>query len=178
MNFPINQEQILEATNGGLDIILRFLPEARLNKHFKIRHEGTESANLSRRDGVYFVKLKNLSDEDATTIMKKHYWDRWKADQIKDQRVANTLVDWLWCSGAWGIKIPQKILGLKVDGIVGEKTITAVNNAPANFLQALYKERQEFLERIAKTNPTQKRFLKGWMNRINDLKKWNERFLK
>ena len=34
---------------------------------------------------------------------------------------ANTLVDWLWCSGAWGIKIPQKILGLKVDGIVGEK---------------------------------------------------------
>ena len=56
MNFPINQEQILEATNGGLDIILRFLPEARLNKHFKIRHEGTESANLSRRDGVYFVK--------------------------------------------------------------------------------------------------------------------------
>ena len=131
------------------------------------------------KDGKIDVKdLKNLSDEDATAIMKKHYWDRWKADQIKDQRVANTLVDWLWCSGAWGIKIPQKILGLKVDGIVGEKTITAVNNAPANFLQTLYKERQEFLERIAKTNPTQKRFLKGWMNRMNDLKKWNERFLK
>ena len=110
--------------------------------------------------------------------MKKHYWDRWKADQIKDQRVANTLVDWLWCSGAWGIKIPQKILGLKVDGIVGEKTITAVNNAPANFLQTLYKERKEFLERIAKTTPTQKKFLRGWLNRLDDLKKWNEKFAK
>ena len=131
------------------------------------------------KDGKIDIKdLKNLSDEDATAIMKKHYWDKWKADQIKDQRVANTLVDWLWCSGAWGIKIPQKILGLKVDGIVGEKTITAVNNAPANFLQTLYKERQEFLERIAKTNPTQKRFLKGWLNRLDDLKKWNEKFAK
>ena len=69
------------------------------------------------------------------------------------------------------LKYRKKILGLKVDGIVEEKTITAVNNAPANFLQTLYKERQEFLERIAKTNPTQKRFLKGWMNRLDDLKK-------
>lgn len=56
MNFPISQEQILEATNGGLDLITRFLPMARLNKHFKIRHEGTESANISKKDGIYFVK--------------------------------------------------------------------------------------------------------------------------
>ena len=145
---------------------------------FVLKWEGGFVNDPADKGGATNKDLKNLSDEDATAIMKKHYWDRWKADQIKDQRVANTLVDWLWCSGAWGIKIPQKILGLKVDGIVGEKTITAVNNAPANFLQTLYKERQEFLERIAKTNPTQKRFLKGWMNRMNDLKKWNERFLK
>ena len=46
--------------------------------------------------------------------------------------VANTLVDWLWCSGAWGIKIPQKILGLKVDGIVGEKTITSYKPSTKN----------------------------------------------
>lgn len=56
MNFPISQEQILEATNGGFDLITRFLPMARLNKHFKIRHEGTESANISKKNGVYFVK--------------------------------------------------------------------------------------------------------------------------
>ena len=122
-------------------------------------------------DGKIDVKdLKNLSDEDATKIMKKHYWDRCRADEIQDQRVANTLVDWVWCSGAWGIKIPQKMLGLKADGIVGAKTLQAINKAPENFLQILYKERQEFLERIVKTNPTQKRFLKGWLNRLEDLK--------
>ena len=56
MNFPINQQDIFQATNGGLDLIQRFLPQVRQNKHFKIRHEGTESANLSKKDGIYFVK--------------------------------------------------------------------------------------------------------------------------
>ena len=54
--FPIDQHQIFAATNGGLDIIMRFLDIKDVNKHFKIRKEGTESANLSKKDGVYFVK--------------------------------------------------------------------------------------------------------------------------
>ncbi|AZA93019.1 Uncharacterised protein [Chryseobacterium nakagawai] len=56
MSFPINQEQIFEATNGGWDLITRFLPEATINKHFRIRKEGTESANVSKKEGIYFVK--------------------------------------------------------------------------------------------------------------------------
>ena len=56
MSFPINQEQIFEATNGGWDLITRFLPEANINKHFKIRKEGTESANVSKQGGIYFVR--------------------------------------------------------------------------------------------------------------------------
>lgn len=54
--FPIDQHQILQATNGGLDLILRFLDVKDISKHFKIRKEGTESANISKKNGVYFVK--------------------------------------------------------------------------------------------------------------------------
>jgi hypothetical protein len=56
MSFPINQEQIFEATNGGWDLIERYLPEANPNKHFRIRKEGTESANVSKQGGIYFVR--------------------------------------------------------------------------------------------------------------------------
>ena len=56
MAFPITAEQIFVATNGGLDIISRFLDFKDINKHFKIRKEGTESANLFKKDGVWFVK--------------------------------------------------------------------------------------------------------------------------
>jgi hypothetical protein len=31
--------------------------------------------------------------------LKSLYWDKWKADQIKSQSVANILVDWVWASG-------------------------------------------------------------------------------
>ena len=53
--------------------------------------------------------LHLLTREDVVKrVLKPHYWDRWKADDIKSQSVANILVDWVWASGAHGIKIPQR----------------------------------------------------------------------
>lgn len=120
--------------------------------------------------------LKLITEADAISIMKKNYWDRWKGDQIKDQAIANTLVDWVWGSGVHGIKKPQELLGVTADGVVGPKTIEAVNNAPADFLQRLYERRYKFLNDIVKNNPSQKRFIKGWTNRMDDLKKHNLKF--
>lgn len=122
--------------------------------------------------------LKLITVEDATMIMKKNYWDRWKADQIKNQAIANTLVDWVWGSGAWGIKIPQRILGVKDDGIVGIKTLEALNKQnPKEFLEKLYLARFNFLDGIVASNPSQKRFIKGWKNRMNDLILYNKKFV-
>ena len=121
--------------------------------------------------------LKLITVEDATNIMKKNYWDRWKADQIKSQAIANTVVDWVWGSGAWGIKIPQRILGVKDDGVVGIKTLEAINKQnPNKFLEKLYLARFNFLDGIVASNPSQKRFIKGWKNRMNDLIKYNKKF--
>ena len=121
--------------------------------------------------------LKLITEADAIMIMKKNYWDRWKADQIKNQAIANTVVDWVWGSGVWGIKIPQRILGVKDDGVVGAKTIEALNNQdPKKFLEKLYLARFNFLDGIVASNPSQKRFIKGWKNRMNDLIKYNKKF--
>ena len=111
-------------------------------------------------------------------LWKKNYWDRCKADQIKNQAVANTIVDWVWSSGAWGIKIPQRILGVKSDGIVGIKTIEALNKQnPNKFLEKLYLARFNFLDGIVASNPSQKRFIRGWKNRMNDLIIYNKKFV-
>lgn len=124
------------------------------------------------------MRFLEINDADWDIVIKRLFWDRWKADEIKDQAVANTLVDWVWGSGVYGIKIPQRMLNVTADGVVGAKTIEALNNAPKDFLQRLYKEREDFLHRIVRSNPTQKVFLKGWMNRMADLRKWNEKFAK
>ena len=45
--------------------------------------------------------LHLLTREDVVKrVLKPHYWDRWKADLITSQSVANILVDWVWASGA------------------------------------------------------------------------------
>ena len=115
--------------------------------------------------------LRNMTDQQWETIFKKHFWDKWRADEIKDQSVANILVDWLWASGAYGIKIPQRVLGVSVDGIVGAKTIAAVNAKDGKqFFKEIRQERIDFIDRICTSRPQNKKFRKGWLNRIDSLK--------
>lgn len=114
--------------------------------------------------------LKKITLGEFERVFRK-YWDAWKADQIEDQKVAELLVDWHYHSGAWGIKIPQNILGVTYDGIVGPITLAAVNRQdPKEFHQKVWERRKLFLENIVRADASQKRFLNGWMNRINDFK--------
>lgn len=105
-------------------------------------------------------------------ILKTMYWDRWKADDISCQSVANILVDWVWASGVYGIKIPQRILGVKVDGIVGNKTLSAVNEYPnpQKLFDVIKRERIDFIDRICKSRPENRKFKAGWLNRLRDLR--------
>ena len=116
------------------------------------------------------IDLKKITDEQWEFIFKKYYWDKWEADNIKDQNVANILVDWLWCSGSYGIKIPQRVLGVSADGIVGSKTIAAINARDGRELfYTIKQERKDFIDRICQTRPQNRKFKNGWLNRINSL---------
>ena len=135
--------------------------------------------------------LKLLSSADVRDrVLKPHYWDRWKADLIQSQKVANILVDWVWGSGKHGIVIPQRLLGVVDDGIVGDKTLSAVNFAdPDQLFDAIFQARVDFFNEITEASIreyeekigrkakeaelmkyTNKRFLKGWLNRLDDIK--------
>ncbi len=115
--------------------------------------------------------LRLLTREDVVNrVLKPHYWDRWKADLITIQSVANILVDWVWASGAHGIKIPQRLLGVTVDGIVGPKTLAAVNaRNPRELFDMIKIARFDFIEDICRKRPANNKFKRGWMNRINDI---------
>lgn len=115
--------------------------------------------------------LKLITEEDATNIMRNNYWNRWKADEIHNQAIANLLVDWVWASGRYGITIPQQVLGVKADGIVGPKTIAAVNSEhPGVLFLALKERRKKYIQQLVKNNPEQKVFINGWLRRLNNMK--------
>ena len=137
--------------------------------------------------------LKMLTDADVRNrVLKPAFWDRWKADRIKSQGVANILVDWVWGSGKHGIVIPQRLLGVTPDGIVGEKTLAAVNAAdPRQLFDAIFEARKKFLHDITAQSVakyerkigrkateaelkkhTNKRFIKGWLRRLEAIKEF------
>jgi len=122
---------------------------------------------------VQDIKLLNMHDFEAVL---KLYWNRWQADKITNQSIANILVDWVWGSGVWGIKIPQRILGVGDDGkvsLTGE-TLRELNSEIQKDAEALfgaiYAARVNFLDNIVKNNPSQKKFIKGWKNRLKDFR--------
>jgi lysozyme family protein len=113
--------------------------------------------------------IRLLTRADVMMVLTKFYWNRWRADEICNQSIADILVDWLWCSGKWGIVIPQRILGLESDGIVGPATIEAVCNADQQvFHGQVVEARKKFFEAIITRDPSQERFHIGWLNRLND----------
>lgn len=133
--------------------------------------------------------IRLLTREDFAPVLKQ-YWNRWQADNIKNQSVANILVDWVWTSGKWGVIKVQELVELKADGVVGPKTLKAVNDSDQKQLfQKIFNAKKEFFKNIAensleayekrigrKATPTEKientqyRFLDGWLNRLNDFK--------
>lgn len=116
-------------------------------------------------------RLMDLSYNDWKSILKMLYWDRWNADEIRSQSIAEIVCDFVWASGVHGIKVPQDLVGVIPDGIVGSKTLAAVNSRnPRELFDQIKIARFDFIEDICRKRPANNKFKRGWMNRINDIK--------
>ncbi|GAB4494366.1 MAG: hypothetical protein OHK0045_25510 [Raineya sp.] len=114
------------------------------------------------------VRLMPL--EDAKRITKTQYWDKFLADRIRTQEIAEMIVDWGYNAGiGTATREVQKILNLPQDGIFGESTLKAINAANQKKLyEDLFKAREQFYRNLGQRMP---QFLQGWLNRLNDFPK-------
>lgn len=118
-------------------------------------------------DGYGDVDIKGLTEDEAKQVYKRRFWDRMQGDKIESQLIANILFDGFVNCGFNGIRIMQRLLHLKDDGIVGPKTLAAINGADELLLYNRYKiERIKYYQDLAERKPALKVFLHGWMNRI------------
>ena len=117
------------------------------------------------------LSLRNISYPHWRDIVKSIFWDRWQADKINNQSIADILVDWVWASGSYGITIPQRVLEAQSDGTVGPKTLEAVNSANQEALfNQIVTARKKYIDDIIRNRPANARFKTGWLNRINSFK--------
>ncbi|MBO4646292.1 MAG: peptidoglycan domain protein [Bacteroidales bacterium] len=143
---------------------------------------------LKKRPVPTVEDLKAITEETVIDILRVYYWNPCKADDIENQSIANLIVNSVWGSGKGYLKKVQQVVGVKADGIVGPVTIAAINNADQQELfDKLWKRRKKFFEDIAANSVaayekkvgrksteaeqlkyTNRRFLKGWLNRLAD----------
>ena len=121
-----------------------------------------------------------MSEDDWFSIFKPLYWDACWADQINSQRIADSIVEFVWGSGLHSPeKAIQQLLDeifnehLTIDGIPGQHTIDAINREDEPTLyEDIMQRRAKYFKDLAATKPEDEEFLTGWMNRLNDLYKF------
>lgn len=103
------------------------------------------------------------------SFYREEFWDKIKGDCIESQHVANALYDFAVNSGvSRAVKSIQEVLGVVVDGNLGNKTLEAINKQEGKALcNKLCDKRKAFFEEIAKKGQNAK-FLNGWLNRVKD----------
>ena len=140
--------------------------------------------------------LKNLTEDGAKSIYKELYWDALRLDEVKDGDLRFLIFDFNVNSGEGNaVRVLQRTINqlggnVSVDGAFGSQTLNAINNISDQVrLYNDYKNnRNKYLKQITKNNinrylkefpqatetelkaRTYKRFINGWLNRVNSFK--------
>ena len=109
------------------------------------------------------LDIKNLSLTQAKNIYKRDWWDKINADQINSALVFQVW-DFAINAGMGTAKRKlQKAVGVVEDGIIGNLTIQAINNAELNdILLKFNAERLKYYTSLS----TWPRYGKGWTLRV------------
>ena len=125
------------------------------------------------RDFGYKGDMQDLTIDFAKNIYLKKYYLGNKLDKLVNDKVALSICDFIVNSGAWGAKKAQAALNelgfdLKVDGILGAKSLAALNEVDeAKFLEKYHDLQRRYYRVLAANKPSQKKFLTGWLNRVD-----------
>ena len=132
---------------------------------------GETKFGISKRSYPH-LDIKNLTVEQALEIYEHDWWNRYRLSEFKNQDVANKLMLAIINMGDGdATRHLQKAICycgiiVKVDGILGSKTIAGANLTLQPWL--LDRLRVEYSNRyveIVDKDASQLKFLKGWLRR-------------
>lgn len=113
--------------------------------------------------------LSNVRDliEKKNKRIKEFYWDIMKLDKLESQIIAEELfIFGTNVNPKVAVKTAQKIVGVKVDGIIGEETIKALNNYDEGKFSKEFDELEiQRYKKIVEAKPNLAFNLKGWVSR-------------
>lgn len=111
------------------------------------------------------VDIKNLTRAGAEKIAYDRYYKKYNIDKLPDGIRGEVFqVGWA-CGPGVAIKQLQGVLGVSKTGKIDNATINAAQNYKQDLRAEYLNVHKQYLIGITERKPTQKKFLKGWMNR-------------
>ncbi len=142
-----------------------------LTEHDEDDPGGTTKYGIDQRSHPG-VNIAKLTKAQAIEIYRNDYWTRAQCDALPDG-FAEACFDIAVNNGlGQSAKMLQFAVGTKVDGWVGKLTLAAAQKAGTPGLLRLLNRREDFYRALVKEKPKMKKWLKGWVNRNNDLRKF------
>lgn len=127
--------------------------------------------------GINSKSVKELVPEDYGRFYYDEFYTAPKINMIPYQSVKGVLFDYAVNSGsARAVKDLQKEVGAIADGVLGPKTLAAVdkyiNQYGETFLaHQILNRRANYMVNLSQKNPDKyAKYLQGWLNRISSLK--------
>jgi lysozyme family protein len=113
-------------------------------------------------------EMAKLTQETVKPFYKSMYWDKVKGDDLP-VGVDYCIFDFAVNAGVGrAAKFLQRAVGALDDGAIGPGTLALVaKTTPGKLLENFAKQKEAFYNSLAEKNPTQKKFLKGWMARVD-----------
>jgi lysozyme family protein len=107
--------------------------------------------------------LKSLTVADVEPLYRQKYWDKVRGDDLPNG-VDYAVFDFAVNSGvSRSTKFLQDAVGAKPDGIIGPRTLAAVNEAnPRDLIDEICDNRLAYLQSL----PTWDKFGRGWSKRV------------
>jgi len=123
-------------------------------------------------------EMIDMPKGNAILIYKKKYWDYVRGDQITSYPAAYVMFDQYANRGKYGIMQAQNVLGIYPDGKMSEELLKRINNSnPEKFITDFLNLAESNYKKIAQNDPTQVKFLNGWLNRVIDLRHYTNSLL-
>lgn len=114
------------------------------------------------------IDIKSLTLAHAMDIYRADYWLPISGDKLPD-KLGLLVFDAAVNHGVvQSIKFLQQAAGVRVDGALGPITLSKATDDLAPRLLSI---REQFFREIVTRKPSQQKFLAGWLNRVNSLRK-------
>ncbi len=127
---------------------------------------GAWGAYLNR--AIQSGEMKALTVDAVKPFYRAMYWDKVKGDDLP-AGVDYAVFDFAVNAGVGrAAKFLQRAVGAVDDGAIGSGTLALVAKiTPGKLLQNFAEQKEAFYNTLADKNPTQQKFLKGWLARVD-----------